>query len=120
MMNEELKELLKTKGVIGSFIGNKSGQIAASEGNLTEFPTLRLAAEIRNLLINETVKNENLPTRFQYAFDNYQIIVQLLKVGYLVVISEPDSADALLRLTLNVIFPRLNKNEQALKTIATA
>ncbi len=119
-MFESLKELNETKGVIGSFVANTTGHIVAQEGNLSHLPLLKLTAEIRNLLIHENLKATDEPLRIHYEFDNMVITIQKLKVGFLVIVSESHSANALLRLSVNVLCTQINNDPKALKSIATA
>ncbi|MBD3289566.1 hypothetical protein GF337_12245 [candidate division KSB1 bacterium] len=119
-MFESLKQLIATKGVIGAYIANTTGHIVAQEGKLSHLPLLKMTAEIRDLLINEKVKQQDDPARVHYEFDNMVITIQKLKVGFLVIVSEPLSANALLRLSINVVCSQLNNNPKLLKSIATA
>lgn len=119
-MHESLKELTATKGVIGTYVANTTGRIVIQEGNLSELPLLKLTAEIRDLLIHENLKATDAPVRIQYEFDNMVITILKLKVGFLVIVSESHSANALLRLSANVVCTQINNDPKALKSIGTA
>ena len=101
-----LKEIIRIKGVIGAFIANMNGHVAASIGELGATPLKSIAIEIRNFLQTNKPGRKH-PEKFQFTYDNKTIIIQVLEIGFIVVLCKPDAITALLRLTLNVAFSKI-------------
>lgn len=118
-MIEILNELRNTKGVTGIFVANMQGNVAASSGELEAIPLKSMAKEIKNLLSDNKLAGKD-SERIQFTYDNTIIIIQLLEIGFVVVICEPNAVTALLRLALNVAYSKIKNNNNILQNITNA
>ena len=118
-MVNTLREIQNTKGVVGAFIVNKKSNVAASVGELEAIPLKSMAVELNNFFNDNSIVATH-PEKLQFLFDNRIILIQVLEIGYVVVLCEVNAVTALLRLSLNVAFTKIKNNNKILNSIANA
>jgi len=119
-MKQTLDEIKKTKGVKGAFIANKNSHVAESSGDLKNIPLKSMSVDINNFLKNNHHKDKQHGS-FQFTYENEIIIIHVLNgIGFIVVICLPDALNAMLRLTMNLAFNKIKKDDKIIKSIKNA
>jgi len=107
-MQEILNELIKIKGVIGAFILEKDGTIAANAGKFGTIPIKSMADEIK-AFARTPVIDKNLPKWIQFSYQNMIVLILNRANVLIVTLYQPNVEVALIRLTLEVATSKLKK-----------
>jgi len=119
-MDDVLNKMTNIKGVSGVFISNYRGMPVAYSEGLELALVKRLTNEIKeNLILNKKIST-HLPERLQFDYDSATIIVQFIQIGFVVILCEPGMVNALLRLSLNVIFLQMKTDPAIQEKIVNA